>query len=245
MIGEKVKEFDMKKWRYFGMRMVSGFMIMSLVLWPFDDLINAPETRWNTAVAVQSLWVSAPSSPLTASIRPFSTYWSPPPLPWCSFFFSFCSLSSFRWFLCFQRSLYCFPNPCSRWYCRFPLMNFAVFWQSTFPKVLLLRVVVWGQLDCIRLNWGFHFASDLQCIHKCIWHRIWHWIRFHFTAVLQDFVTCFRFQFVDQWAPTVMSISERGLTMGFSEKSHHNKVRMDNSLRYPNWTKRNRVPSSW
>ena len=48
IIDEKVKEFDMKKWLYFGMMMVSRFMSMSLAMWPFDDLINAPETQWNT-----------------------------------------------------------------------------------------------------------------------------------------------------------------------------------------------------
>ena len=56
IIDEKVKDFAVKKWQYFALMMFSGFIFLSLVCWPFQDLRDAPAVRWSAAA---NSWYSA------------------------------------------------------------------------------------------------------------------------------------------------------------------------------------------
>ena len=56
MIDEKVNHFVIKKRLYFAIMILSGFILLSLVCWPFEDLKDAPEKRWGPA---SNSWYSA------------------------------------------------------------------------------------------------------------------------------------------------------------------------------------------
>ena len=66
IIDEKVKDFKLKKWQYFLLMVLSGFIFLSLVLWPFDDVKNAPDDRWGATsnsmynAFAKTAWVKSP-----------------------------------------------------------------------------------------------------------------------------------------------------------------------------------------
>merc|ERR1719242_2359882 len=49
IIDEKYPHFALKQWQYFGLVAVSGFTLLSLVMWPYADVRDAPEERWSVA----------------------------------------------------------------------------------------------------------------------------------------------------------------------------------------------------
>ena len=49
IIDENQKNFVLLKWQYFGMVALSGFILLSLVMWPYEDVKDAPEERWGVA----------------------------------------------------------------------------------------------------------------------------------------------------------------------------------------------------
>ena len=68
IIDEKVKHFALKKWQYLTMMILSGYLLLCLVLWPFADMKDAPESRWGMASNAwynafgKTAWVKSPCS---------------------------------------------------------------------------------------------------------------------------------------------------------------------------------------
>jgi len=46
ILDEKKKNFALQKWQYFTMMMLSGFILLCLMMWPYDDVKESPENRW-------------------------------------------------------------------------------------------------------------------------------------------------------------------------------------------------------
>ena len=74
IIDEKNKKFVLLKWQYFGLVALSCFALASVVMWPYNDVKDAPEIRWS---ASSNSWYSALCKTawvkLTCSV---STFWT-------------------------------------------------------------------------------------------------------------------------------------------------------------------------
>merc|ERR1711902_194736 len=55
-----VKDFVLPRWQYFVLMLIAGFLMLSVVCWPFDDVKNAPDERWNIG---SNEWYSAFAQP--------------------------------------------------------------------------------------------------------------------------------------------------------------------------------------
>lgn len=49
IIDEKNAKFVLQRWIYFVLVALSGFILLSLVMWPYEDVKDAPESRWSVA----------------------------------------------------------------------------------------------------------------------------------------------------------------------------------------------------
>eukprot|EP01083_Nonionella_stella_P026983 74233_1 len=46
MINEKYKKYQLTKKMYFILMLLSGFILLSLMCWPYNDVKDAPKNRW-------------------------------------------------------------------------------------------------------------------------------------------------------------------------------------------------------
>ena len=53
-------DFVLFRWQYFVVMVLAGFMMLSVVVWPFEDVKAAPEERWNVD---SNSWYSAFAQP--------------------------------------------------------------------------------------------------------------------------------------------------------------------------------------
>merc|ERR1712087_216394 len=55
-----VQDFVLARWQHFVMMVIAGFLMLSIVVWPFDDVKKAPDQRWDIAA---NSWYSAFAQP--------------------------------------------------------------------------------------------------------------------------------------------------------------------------------------